>query len=357
MAEFNPSAATTTNFTSKVPDFIVNSKALDVLQGKEIQYVYFPDAPQLFGYYLEISEIFSAANGMANWAVGLGYETDDLNLKIELDHVTGDGSETFDSIMWNHEVVKLICGDAFCEVKRQDEKIINMIPISPERIRIAKKNGRIMHYETWDGMKWVTIEKEKMLHSRNKKIGDANTGTSQISPSKKTIDAMNEALADERVIKHRDKALGIAYYKTDNVGKIAYANSQIEKGVANGEMIGLPEGTVKVEPYPSRSSEDRSNWISLLQNKFYQDFGVPRSIVSSDGVSEVGGKIGHVIFQVPAAIEAKRLEQDLWRQQQIKLTFNRPPSLGGMEPELDEAKNTGQLNMQPNDVAATMQRE
>jgi hypothetical protein len=47
----------------------------------------------------------------------------------------------------------------------------------------------------------------------------------------------------------------------------------------------------------------------------------------------------------------------LWIQQGIKITFNRPPSLGGMQPELDESKNTGQIGFQPNDVAATMERE
>ena len=51
------------------------------------------------------------------------------------------------------------------------------------------------------------------------------------------------------------------------------------------------------------------------------------------------------------------LEDDLWNQQAIKITFNRPPSLGGLQPEINEGKNTGQVSIQPNDVAADMERE
>jgi len=360
MAEFNTNSATTTNFTDVVPDFIVNAKALDVAQnnGAEFHYHYFDKATQNFGYYSQIPEIFSAANAMANYSVGLGWETEDMNLKIELEHVTGMGKDSFDQVIWNHVVVKLIVGDAFAEVKRKENKIINIIPISPERIRIALKDGRIDHYDTWNGTEWKKIDKENMLHSSNKRIGDQCHGTSQIDACKWIIDARNEALLDNRKIQHRSLALGIAYYKTDNAGKIAYANSQIEKAVKNGEMVGLPEGTVEIREFPSKDTSDRLESISYYENFFYQVFGVPRSIVSSDGLSEVGGKMGYVTFsECPARIEARFMEYDLWNQQAIKIKFNHAPSLGGMQPELDEGKNTGQLNIQPNDVTANMNRE
>ena len=44
-------------------------------------------------------------------------------------------------------------------------------------------------------------------------------------------------------------------------------------------------------------------------------------------------------------------------KQEIQFKLNRPPSLGGMQPELDESKNTGQISIQPNDVEASMTRE
>lgn len=357
MAELNPSSATTTNFTNVVPDFIVNSKNLDIAQqDKEFYYHYFDKAPQNFGYYSTIPEIFSAANALATWSVGRGWSTENNLLKQELEHVSGMGKDSFAQVIWNHEVVKLIVGDAFAEVKRKEGKIINIIPISPERIRIAYKDGRIMHYETWNGKEWKKIDKQNMLHSSNKRIGDQVHGTSQIDACKWIIDARNEALVDGRLIQNRGKALGIAYYKTDNSGKIAYANSQIEKAVKNGEMVGLPEGTVEIREFPTKNIVDRQSWIAYLETFFYQTFGVPRLIVSSDGTSEVGGKMGHVIFETVYAKEQMDLEDDLWNQQAIKIKFNRPPSLGGVIQQ-EEAKNTGMTSIQPNDVAVNMNRE
>jgi hypothetical protein len=359
MAELNISSATTTNFTGTVPNFIVTSMSLDALNPTQDEsYWYFTSATKYYGYYLTIPEIFSAANALSTWTVSRGWKAKDAYTKVQLDHVKGMGKDTFTQVMWNHEVVKLVVGDAFAEIKKEKNIIINIVPISPERVRIVfDKIGMIKRYDVWNGEKWKPVNKENMLHSSNKRLGDQLHGTSQIEASKFIIDARNEALSDERTIKHRDKALGIAYYETDKAGKITYANSQIEKAVKNGEMVGLPKDTVKIEAYPSRSSEDRTGWISYLENFFYQVFGVPRSIASSDGTSEVGGKMGHVIFEPIYTKEQVDLEDDLYHQAGISITFNRPPSLGGLQPELDEGKNTGQLSIQPNDVAATMERE
>jgi len=358
MSELNISQATTTNMTGTVPDFIVNAIALDAANTSgEETYYYFTRATIHWGYYLSIPEVFSAANAMTTWAVGTGWSTDDKLLEQELKHVRGIGNDTFSKVIWNHELTKLVCMDAFTEVKRKDDKILNMIPISPERVRIVfNPEGMIKRYDAWNGKEWRAIKKENMLHSSNKRIGDQLHGTSQTDPAKFIIDARNEALSDERIIKHRDKALGIVYYETDKAGKIAYANTQIEKAVKNGEMVGLPKDTAKIEPYPSRSSEDRQGFIQYLENFFYQVFGVPRSIATSDGTSEVGGKMGNVNFEPTYAKERLDMEDDLWTQHAIKVKFEKPASLGGLVQD-NMAKNSGMTSIQPNDVTANMNRE
>lgn len=357
MAEFNINNSTTTNFANTVPDFVVNAKALDAQNSdKQTTYWYFTEATAHFGYYFSVAEIYSAANALATWAFGNGWETEDPQMKAILEHVIGMGKDTFTKIIYNHEIVKLIVGDAFIEVKKKDNVIINMIPISPERVRIKfNKNGMIENYSTWNGTDWRVIAKENMIHSHNKRIGDQLHGTSQLTATKNVTDTLNEAREDERIIKHRDKALGIAYYKTNNTGKITYANEQIEKAVKNGEMVGLPENTVKIEQYPSKSSEDRQNWIQYNENFFYQVFGVPRSVATSDGTSEVGGKMGNVNFEPTYAKEVNDMEEDLWNQQGIKVSFIRQDKLGGLQET--EQKNTGQTRIQPNDVEASMTRE
>lgn len=366
MAELNISQATTTNFTGTVPNFIVAQKALDAVSpNADETFWYFDKAPTYYGYYLQIPEIFSAANAMATWAFGAGWTIVDSmgqtvkgsHIEQQLKHVVGMGKDTFAKIVWNHEIVKLVVGDAFIEVKRKGDVIVNMIPISPERVRVVfNKEGMIKRYDTWNGSAWRAIPKENMIHSQNKRIGDQMHGTSQIEPGKFIIDARNEALSDERIIKHRDKALGIAYYETDKAGKISYANSQIEKAVKNGEMVGLPKDTVKIEAYPSRSSEDRTGWISYLENFFYQVFGVPRSIATSDGTSEVGGKMGNVNFEPTYAKERIDMEEDLWSQAYIPIKFEKQASLGGLVKD-DQMKNSGMTSIQPNDMTANLNRE
>src|SRR4030042_1131350 len=269
MSELNLSQAITTNFTGGVPNFIVESKALDFASpNQEESYWYFADAIKYFGYYFNTPEIHNANNALNTWAFGRGYNSDPAGngevISI-LKRIDGIGFESFDSIIQNLGIVKNTVGDSFAEIKWNGKKNIplNLITISPERVRLVfGKTGLLKRYDVWNGSKWTSIEKENMLHLTNNRIGDQIHGTSKVEAAKKIIDAINEALDDERIIKHRDKALGIAYYQTDKAGKIAYANAQIEKAVKNGEMVGLPEGTVKIEPYPSRSSEDRTGWIS-----------------------------------------------------------------------------------------------
>jgi len=250
MADLNLSTATTTDFTNTVPDFIMEAKALDVDNDSGETYTYFENTATDIGYYTNDPIVFSAANGLATWAFSLGWTAEDDNTVQEFKHVTGRGNDNFATLMWNHEVIKLIVGDAFMEIIWEDDDnskaLANLVPISPERVKIVSEAGRIKRYEVWDSKKWKTIKTTHMYHTSNKRIGDQLHGTSQIAAIRKTIDARQEAEADERVIKHRDKALGIVEYKTNNIGKIAYANAAIEKAVKNGEMVGLPQDSAEI---------------------------------------------------------------------------------------------------------------
>ena len=72
MATGNISSATTTDFTSSVPDFVMDSKTLDKDNDSGETYHYFDNAPEYLGYYVNDPIIFSAANNLATWAFGKG---------------------------------------------------------------------------------------------------------------------------------------------------------------------------------------------------------------------------------------------------------------------------------------------
>ena len=356
MADLNLSRATTTDFTSTVPDFIVKSMALDVSNANEETYVYFDTAPENFGYILNHPQVSSPLYALSTWAFGQGYDSDDIQMKVILPKIDGNGKETFGEIIWNHSVVKLGCGDAFMEIVRNNKgTLVNLINISPERVKVVFVGNRIKRYEVYNGTKWIKKKTQDIFHTLNKKLGDQTHGTSQVQSNKNVNDAMIEAFEDERVIKHRDKALGVVYYKTNNAGKISYANTQIQNAVKNGEMVGMPEDTAKIEPYPSKSSEDRKNWLTYVEGLSYQTGGTPRSMVTSDGTSEVGGINGHLIFQPIHGKEQLDMENALWQQVAIKVKFTRPPSLAPKVQE-DAEKNTGQTSIQPNEAAPKLNR-
>jgi hypothetical protein len=348
-------AATTTNIS--VPDFIVNSKVLDTTNATGETFWYFSEATQNMGYYSEIPEINSAANTLATWSTSRGWTTEDVQMEVILPKMDGMGKDTFETLMWNHLIMKFVVGDAFMEIVRNDKgTLVNMIPISPERVRVVfQENGRIKRYDLWKGNKWKPIKIKNMLHSQNKRLGDQLHGTSQIDAVKWIIDARNEALITNRMLEKRGRALGIVYYETSNEGKISYANSQIEKAVKNGQMVGLPKDTAEIKEFPMKPLAERMDWIRYLETFFYQVFGVPRSIATSDGTSEVGGINGHLIFEPIYAKEQLELEMDLWNQVAIKIKFNRPPSLAPKTQE-NATKNTGQTSIQPAEVEPKINR-
>ena len=360
MAELDLSRATTTDLSSAVPDFIVDAKALDKENdGGGETYWYFDKATQNYGYYGEIPEIYSAANGLATWAFGRGWSTEtNTTAKSELDHVTGIGFDSFDAIVWNLQVVKKVVGDSFAQIVMSKKKdiLLNLVPISPERVRLVLENNRIKRYDVWNGKKWKAVKVEDMLHLSNNRIGDQIHGTSQIDACKWIIDARNEALISNRMIERRGRALGVIKYKTNNEGKITFANAQIEKAVKNGEMLGVPDDTLDIEDFPNKSTNDRMTWIQYLENFFYQTFGVPRSIATSDGTSEVGGKMGHIIFEPTYVREQKEMENLFLEKLGIIIKWNKPPSLAGLQQETEQ-KNTGQIGIQQNDVEASITRE
>ena len=158
MANFDLNNSTTTDFTNQVPDFVMDAKVLDVDNSSGETTYYFENAVTDIGYYANDPIVFSAANGLATWAFSLGWTGEDDNTTQEFKHVTGRGNDTFATLMWNHEVIKLIVGDAFMEIVWEDndnkKALANLIPISPERVRIISKDGRIKRYEVWNGKTW-----------------------------------------------------------------------------------------------------------------------------------------------------------------------------------------------------------
>src|SRR3990167_9617119 len=359
MGKYDTGSATTTNFTDAVKSYQIPSLTPDQpnMYGEGWTWYDFPDANDHYSYYIGVPEIFSALKALSTYVCGQGW-TADGRTTIILNRIIGWGEDTFVSICRNLFISMKVFGDAFAEIVRDEDDgaLINLKPLYTGNMRVViDDKGIIDHYEirnqfdksSKSGFK--VLDKNKVLHLCNGRIANEIHGISVVTILKKYIDAKQEALDDEIKIRHRDKALGIAYYDTDDSGKITYANSQIEKAVNKGEMLGLPKDTVEIKEFPSKSPADRIQYLQFIINQFWQVVGTPKVLMTSECFTEAGGKAGLLAFEPTEISEKLELEADLWNQLAKKVKFTRTPSLLG-EAIGTEQKNAGQIGIQPNEA-------
>ena len=348
------SQITTTNMQGTVPDVAIASVTPDG-EATVGEFVWdYPDAAQNNGYY-KIAQINSMYNALATWTTGLGWETD-LNTKVIFENMTGAGQDSFEEIIWNLQVAKKVFGDSFAEIIRNDKGgLINLKPLYTGNMRsVWNDQGIIIRYEQRNKKGGNRkLRTDQVLHLMNNRVANEVHGQTIVSVLKDIIDAKKEAFDDERTIRHRE-LLGVLEVDTNDPVKIAKAVTTYQKAVKFKEMLVQIKGTSEIKDNPMTHS-DRIQWMTYLDNLFYQVGGVPKVIVTSEGFTEAGGKVGFLTFEPIYTREQKDLESDLWNQIAKRVKFNRPPSLSGMMQE-SEDKNTGQTGIQPNETQVSATR-
>ena len=356
MTEFDLGAAQTTDLNNQVDDYSVSSQTPDEESTTETWYD-FPDSNEYLGYYKKIPELKKAIDALATWTVGKGWKAS-TSERLLLDNWVGLGKDSAQQILWNLQVMSKVMGDSFAEVIRgKDGTVINLKPLYTGNMRIVvDKNGLLLRYEQRSNVEGKANHKFKttdIFHVTCDRIANEIHGTSIIEACKWVIDARNEAMTDERKIKHRELSLGILYVDTSNTTKINAIKTQYANAIKNGELLVLPKDTAEIKDSGVKP-QDRIAWISYLEGFFYQACGVPRIIATSENFTEASSKIGYLTYEIVYGRQQAELEDTLWNQLAIRLKFNRPPSL--MDNVQDtEAKNTGQTNFQPQDTKLTLE--
>jgi hypothetical protein len=320
--------------------------------------VTYPNASKYFGYYKKYGQLKKAVDTLSIYVVGKGYNTD-TNTQVILDHVNGWGEDTIHSILWNMQVTSLIQGDAFAEIVKDSDTniLINLKPISPERMRtILNKKGKIIRYEQLAGNEVIKFKPEEILHICNDRIADEQRGTSVVECCQWVIDAIEEARRDYRVLLHRNVVpVRIIEIDTDDKTKRNNFMTEYKDAIRKGEVLIIPKGTIEFKDNQIQI-QDPINWIQSLENYFYLAVGIPKVIASPDGLSEGSSKMGYLMFEPIYSYRQILLEADIWNQLNLRIKFNRPPSLMD-NVQSNEAKNTSQTGFQPKDVAVTMGAE
>ena len=365
MGTGNLSNTTTTDLSNGVKNYSIDSKALDYANSGETEtFYYFSNATANFGYYKTDAALKSGIDTLANWVTGRGFQALSMEQQATLELITGWGEDSFDSILNNMEVVKYVVGDAFAEIIRADNenpksKLINLRPISPERVRlVVDKHGMLKRYDTLVDGNWIALAKERVFHLCNGRVADEIHGTARIEACKWIIDARNEAMSDWRRLSHRS-SLRVLYVDVTNTEKIRQIREQYKEGINKGEVIILPgkKGEIEFEDLVLPDVNAFLNWIQYLENFFYQVLGVPKAVMGGTvAVSEGNSKVGIFSWEQVYLTEQRLLEQDIWNQLYIKVTFDKPQSMMD-NLQSNEAKNTSQMAFQPKDMKVTGGRE
>lgn len=349
--------ATQTQMDSKVSDFSVDSYIPDTV-GDQKETVYINDNyHKQLGVFKNVPHFHRAVTALTTWSTGQGYTTDPAT-EAMLNNIRGWGNESFEEIIMGLQSLKKVCRDAYAEIIRNDKGTpINLKKLGGNTIRhILGPDGIIIRYEqvTRNGDKEEVrvIPIEKMFHITNDRIADEIHGVSLAEMVEWVVTALREAETDWKRISHRS-TIRVLYIEADDTIKLKLVRTQYAEGIKNGEVLIIPakKGEAEFEDLVLPPVDAFLKWIDYLVGQFYQIVGVPRVIATSEGFTESASKMGIFSFNPTYEKESRLMESDLWNQLAIRVKFNRPPDLN-TNLNRDEAKDTGQLGVQPNDTQA-----
>lgn len=368
MGELSITKATASDLTNRVTDWEVTLMQTDAATGsKEYEYINSSWSKQ-WGYFNTIAELKSAILLKATWNVGKGYETD-VNTSVILDHIRGNGKETFEDILFNLEVCKHIGGDGFAEIMRDKDSdgkdvIINLKVLDPGKMKIiVDGKGKIIRYEQINMENKdqpIKLKPEDILHLSNYKLSDQVHGISDIDAVEKIIKADAESFQDLVKLMHRQaKPMILWKLNTDDQTKIDEFVAKMDAATNKGENMYIPsdKDMVSFEIVEAVPSPVILSWRNDLRNKFYSTIALPQLVPGTGGQStESESKVIYLAFQQLVERDQKQIEKQLWNQLNVKIDLIPPATI---EPALnqDEAKDAMQgLEMQPSDMQAGVGR-
>jgi len=315
-----------------------------------------------YGFYSSIPEVKTALDYKAIWTCGKKWDSPDAKTRVILNHITGYGKETFQSILQNLVITKAVAGDAFAEIIRdpKTETLLNLKVLDPGSIKIiCGADGIIKRYEQIKGSKTIKFETEEIFHLTNRRTGDSIHGVSDLEALKAIIQSSAEAFEiNKDVIKKYSRPMMKFILDTDDVGLISQLQVKFDTAVNKGENIYIPKGTVEQEliSVPPNATLNILPWLEFLKNKYYQVIGIPQVIMGGSGdFTESSAKISYLSFQQNCEACQLEIENAVLNQLGLNIELEFPASLQN-EMISDNAKDgrEQQTGFQPSDTAVTM---
>jgi hypothetical protein len=318
MADTNIQNTDTSNLSNVLSSWEVDSEWLDNNSDDDKEtYYYFDNWNEYLGYYKNVPELNVCVDAKANWTIGKGWKADPMTTLI-FDAVTGNGVDSFGTIMENMVRTYQVIGDSFAEIITDPNGfLVNLKPLDPSKIRIvANKQGRLIRYDqiTGQGGKkgFKPFDPEDIFHLSRNRLGDEIHGQDMIKPVLEIIKMRNEAMTDMRTLMHRHvKPIMIHHLDTDDPTAIAAYKAKADYAVENGENMYVPKGNVEIDmaAVAPNATLNPLPWIEQLNNYFFQATGVPDIVVGgSKALTEASSKIAYLAFENTISREQSYVE-------------------------------------------------
>lgn len=375
MTELDGGNAVVTDVANSMSDFSVSNQTTDGAEGNgETRYTNTEWTKQL-GYYLQIPELKAAIDAKSRFTVGKGYTADPQTEAI-LDNIKGIGSDTFNRILFNMDVVKKVGGDSFAEIILDDDgNLANLKPLSPETmVTVANSQGIIIRYEQVSRTKKPNkrFQPHQILHLINNRVADEIHGRSDIDAVEQIILMRNEAMNDYKRVMHRNvDPVMILHSSTDSVTKNTKIKTQWDEVKEKGETWVVPKDNVVPELLALSPNATLSplSWIQQLNMYFFQAINIPEIVVGggTNNLTEGSVKIAYFAFQQVVVTDQLDIEEALLLQLNLEINLEFPASLSGeafsdkpkenaegIEPNAPEIQTNEQAG-EPNDTKAELE--
>lgn len=361
-------SAVASDLTNVMTDYSVPTVTIDGSPDpKENEYINLNWTQEL-GYY-KIPEVRAVTDAKATWTVGKGFKADGFTTLL-LDTIIGFGKDTFNTILENCVRTYQIGGDSFCEIIRDKKgNLLNLKPLDPSAIKIITNGkGVIIRYEQIAKLGFLRktlhmkakviqpFEPEEMFHLARNRVADEVHGQSMLKPLADIILMKNEAMADYKIVMHRNVFPRIIFHlDSDDPAEVAAFKVKMDNAFKNHEHIYVPKDVVVPEVLAIAPNATLSPlaWIESLDSRFYEAAQVPKIIVGGvGGITEAAVKIAYLAFQQTIEEEQLFIEEQVLKQLNLVIELEFPASL---ENELlsDKAKD-GAQNIDASEMTAGM---
>lgn len=328
--------ASYSDMTNKIEDVVVPARQIEEAQDQdETEYIN-TNFTRWWGYFNSIAELKTALIMKATWNVGKGYVCEPY-VKVILDHISGDGKQTFNDILFSMDLMKRVAGDSFAEIIKKDGKLVNLKLLNPDGIKIIyARGGRIKRYEqfnkTSNGKMIAKWEPNEIFHFSHNKLAGEMHGISDIEALEPIIKADNENFSDVKTtMRQVARPMILWKLKTDNTVKIAEFIRKIDYARSRDKQEDLfipdDEDVVTHELIQVNVPAMIMAWRDDLRNKFYRAVGVPQVIFGASTGTESGSKVEYLAHEQVFSNDQRYIEEQVWKQLYLKIKLNPPTSL------------------------------